>query len=147
MSADVYLAAPFFSYGECLLNDSLLHELEGRGIRVFYPARDGILMREMLRQGQDYSAVAKKVWECDRDAIDGARCVVAVLDGRAVDEGVCVEIGIAATLGKPIVGYLSDERRQFTWGLNPMVAAPLIRTFATSASLTEYVVQSLGVGH
>jgi len=135
MSSDIYFAAPFFSLAERTINGVIVSELEAAGLSVFAPARDGIRMRDLMQSGQQHAGVVRDVWHCDREAIDRARCVIAVLDGRTVDEGVCVEIGIAAAIGKPILGFWSDERAQFAWGLNPMVAAPLLGCFDNVASL------------
>ena len=46
----------------------------------------------------------------NRAAIDGARALVAVLDGADVDSGTAAEIGYAFALGKLIVGYRGDSR-------------------------------------
>jgi nucleoside 2-deoxyribosyltransferase len=43
-------------------------------------------------------------------AIHEADAVVAVLDGMEVDSGTAAEIGYAAAIGKPIIGYRGDYR-------------------------------------
>ena len=47
----------------------------------------------------------------NRDALDAADLVLAVLDGPDVDSGTAAEIGYAFARGKRIVGYRSDLRR------------------------------------
>jgi nucleoside 2-deoxyribosyltransferase len=39
---DVYFAAPFFSVAERELNSRLITAMEDRGLKVFYPKRDGL---------------------------------------------------------------------------------------------------------
>ena len=46
----------------------------------------------------------------NRAAIDGARGLVAILDGADVDSGTAAEIGYAFARGKLIVGYRGDSR-------------------------------------
>ena len=46
----------------------------------------------------------------NRTAIDGARGLVAILDGADVDSGTAAEIGYAFARGKLIVGYRGDSR-------------------------------------
>ena len=65
--------------------------------------------------------------------------VVAVLDGRVPDEGVCVELGIAFSFKKTVVGVLSDSRTCFPWGLNPMVSGCLSVVCTDFAHLLEVV--------
>lgn len=43
--------------------------------------------------------------------IEDAEAVLAVLDGPDVDSGTAAEIGYAAALGRPVVGYRTDIRQ------------------------------------
>src|SRR5262245_38436178 len=52
----------------------------------------------------------REIGATNRAAIDGARGVVAVLDGVDVDSGTAAEIGYAFARGKLIVGYRGDDR-------------------------------------
>ena len=138
--ADIYLAAPFFNAGERSTNAALLSELEAAGLAVFYPARDGILLRELIEAGSSYAAAARQVWQCDRRAIADCRCLVAVLDGRTPDEGVAVEVGLAAGFGRSILGYSTEERTCFSFGVHPMLSAPLDAVFVDAKELTAAAV-------
>ncbi len=89
----VYLAAPFFSEAEREFNIRLLHELECHW-DVFYPYRDGVRMDELVTEGVDFIAAAKRVWVCDVDRVRDSDVLLAVLDGRVPDEGVCVELAL-----------------------------------------------------
>ena len=121
MKYDVYLAAPFFSESERRHNLTILEGLEAIGLKVFYPARDGIVAKDQIALGKPQDEVLQAVWECDTDGIKTSRAIFAVIDVRTVDEGVCVEIGYASAFNKFIVGYHTDDRSSFPWGLNPMV--------------------------
>src|SRR4051794_38022635 len=90
---ELYLAAPFFSVGERAFNEIVLRELE-RTWDVFYPYRDGIRMAELVANGINPDAAAREVWLRDVEMIRNCDVVVAVLDGRVPDEGVCVELGL-----------------------------------------------------
>jgi nucleoside 2-deoxyribosyltransferase len=120
----IYLAAPFFSQGELQFNEQVLRQLE-RWWNVFYPQRDGVRMAELVDQGLDANIAAERVWLCDFEELRSCNLVVAILDGRVPDEGVCVELGLARGLGKAVVGVRTDSRRCFSWGANPMVTGCL----------------------
>jgi nucleoside 2-deoxyribosyltransferase len=47
----------------------------------------------------------------NEDHIRAADAVLALLDGTDVDSGVAAEIGFAAALGKPVVGFRLDFRQ------------------------------------
>lgn len=118
--ADVYLAAPFFSEAERAFNQVVLDAIEERWA-TFYPPRDGLLFSSLVGDGMTEYEAARLVFEKDRTEIAAASCVVAVLDGRTPDEGVCVEIGLARAADRPIIGLSTDERKCFPWGRNPMI--------------------------
>lgn len=50
------------------------------------------------------------VGEKNASMIQRADAVMAVLDGSDVDSGTAAEVGYAAALGKPVVGYRTDIR-------------------------------------
>jgi len=118
------LAAPFFSQSERLFNDHCVRALE-TAWGVFYPHRDGPRMADLIAQGINLDDAAHQVWLCDLEQIRSCDLVVAVLDGRVPDEGVCVELGLASGLDKIVIGLLTDSRRCFPWGANPMVTGCL----------------------
>lgn len=144
MKYDVYLAAPFFSAGEKIQNELLIDALEHNAIKVFYPLRDGIIAKSEIEQGRSVDDVMKGVWACDTDAIRDAKVILAVLDGRTIDEGVCVEVGYASALLKKIIGYHSDDRSFFRWGMNPMVEAPITEFASNVDGVVRAVLRSLG---
>ena len=50
------------------------------------------------------------VFSADVGAIANANVMIAWLDGMNVDAGTAVEIGIAYSSGKPVIGLLTDRR-------------------------------------
>jgi len=128
---DVYFAAPFFCIQEKKFNQEFVLLLEQSGLTVFYPERDGIIAKGELASGSEWKKIAEKVWDCDTLAIIQSKLVLAVLDGRAIDEGVCIEIGYAAAKNKRIIAFNSDDRKVFSWGHNPMVLKPIEKITTT----------------
>ena len=120
----IYLAAPFFCQSERLFNDLLVRELE-TAWRVFYPYRDGPRMADLIARGISSEDAVEQVWLSDLEEIRSCDLVVAVLDGRVSDEGVCVELGLARGSGKSVIGLFTDSRSCFPWGANPMVTGSL----------------------
>jgi len=120
----LYLAAPLFSSAERRFNVDLAHQL-GYRFRVFLPQRDGRLLTELVREGLTPKDAARCVFTADTTAIRECSVLVAVLDGRSIDEGVAFEIGFAFSLGKTCVGLQTDVRRLLPIGNNPMIECSL----------------------
>jgi len=138
---DVYFAAPFFSIAERKLNGQLIAAMEDRGLKVYSPARDGIVAKNELNADVDWRCIAARVWNCDTTAISNSKVIFAVIDGRTIDEGVCVEIGFAAAKMKPIVAFSSDDRKQFPWGHNPMVIHPISAVISNPEDAASEIVR------
>lgn len=119
----IYIAAPLFNEAEREFNVRIKRSL-ARFTRVFLPQEDGDLMSN-LSLVMDREAAAKRIFDGDVSAIRSSKLVVAVLDGRAIDEGVCVELGIASAYKVPCVGIKTDSRQLDGFGDNPMVSGCL----------------------
>jgi len=117
---NLYLAAPLFSIAERDFNEKIVNNIE-EYFDVFLPQRDGGLMHDMIKNGLDIKEASKSIFQKDINAIINSDIVLAVLDGRAVDEGVALEIGFAFAKGKKCFGFQSDPRRLLTYGNNPMI--------------------------
>lgn len=115
-----YLAAPLFSIAERRLNAELAQAVEHL-CQVHLPQRDGPLVEEWITSGNAVREAGRCAFESDISAIRERDVLIAVLDGRALDEGVCVEIGFAKALCKVIVGFKTDSRQALLWGNNPMI--------------------------
>ncbi len=150
----IYFAAPLFNAAEQRFNARLTWQLEESGHRVFLPQRDGFEMAQVDTQAAPEAAAEMRrgVFQLDSSEVIAADLVLAVLDGRVPDEGVCVEIGIAwanrnATGGsRRIVGLKTDSR---SWlpndALNPMVSEALDALFADEPDLLAWL-SSIGNG-
>lgn len=115
-----YVAAPIFSPGEREIAEMVAEAIAG-ACDVHLPHRDGPLVENLLASGMSRSAALSAAYESDLEAIRRCDIVVALLDGRALDEGVCIEMGFAKALGKQILAIKSDVRVAFPWGQNAMV--------------------------
>ena len=92
----IYLAGPLFSDAERTFNVMLASSLEN-WVDVYLPQRDGGLISEMIQDGISADVAVHRVFRGDLDAIREADCLIAVLDGRAIDEGVAFELGNYST--------------------------------------------------
>lgn len=122
----LYLAAPLFSEAERGFNARLASLLERR-FEVFLPQRDGRLLIELTSEGMSPNAAARFVFDADLLALRDADVVLAVLDGRTIDEGVAFEIGVAYERSIPCFGLQTDPRRLLPTGNNPMIDPALAR--------------------
>lgn len=143
---DIYFASPFFCNSERDFNSRMIAALESRGLKVFSPIRDGIVAKDEFVGSNNWKEVASRVWDCDIRAIESSKLIFAVIDGRSIDEGVCVEIGLAAGMKKTIVAFNSDDRKKFPWGHNPMVIHPIVAIYSdveTAAAEAARIVVAL----
>ncbi len=105
----IYFAAPLFTQGERLLNQSIADQISAWGYQVFLPQSIQNLPLETLYQTL-------------MDELNQADCVVAVVDGADADSGTCFEIGYAFAQGKPIISIRTDFRQAGdTGGYNLMI--------------------------
>ncbi len=134
----VYLAGPLFSDAERRFNEMLTRRLE-RWVNVYLPQRDGGLMSEMVQDGVQPHVAACRVFRRDMDAIHQVDYLIAILDGRAIDEGVAFELGIAFSQSKRCVGLQTDSRRLASWGNNPMITGALEMVFPSVDELITWL--------
>lgn len=134
----VYLAGPLFSEAERSYNEQVADELE-KHFDVFLPQRDGGLFMNMVNHGVTVDDAASAVFAGDLKAMEECDLVVAVLDGRAIDEGVAFEIGYAFSRKKQCFGLQTDMRRLLPIGNNPMLTGALEQVFSSLETLLEYL--------
>jgi nucleoside 2-deoxyribosyltransferase len=133
-----YIAAPLFCVAEREFNARLKRVLLPY-VEVFLPQEDGGLMSELVASGASSRDAAAAVFAMDIAAIRRCDMLVIVLDGRVVDEGASVELGIAYALGKECVGLQTDVRRLVMGRNNPMVDCSLSCIFTSEGSLASWV--------
>ena len=122
--AKVYLAGPLFSAAELAFNLLLTKQLEEL-VDVYLPQRDGRLMSKMVAEGMEPGVAACCVFKRDIDAILECDCLIVILDGRTIDEGVAFELGVAFSAKKRCFAIQTDSRRLAIWGNNPMITGAL----------------------
>ena len=138
----IYLAGPLFSDAERTFNCGLAAALEER-VGVYLPQRDGGLMSDMIRDGVPADVAACCVFRRDMEAIRAADYVIAILDGRAIDEGVAFEVGVGFSQGKRCIGIQTDTRRLASWGNNPMITGALEMVFQRVEELLSWVAKEV----
>lgn len=94
-------------------------------------------MRDLVRKGMSINAARQLVFEADVNAIKNSNHVVAVLDGRTVDEGVAFEIGFGRALGKVCIGLKTDDRALLPSGDNPMILAGCHELYGNTLELID----------
>jgi len=100
----IYLANGLFSEADYLYNEILIDQLKALGHEVYAPQRNFAI------NDKTKSADSIAIYHGDKEQLDWADCLVAVLDGIAVDAGVAAEIGYFAAQEKIILGLLTDSR-------------------------------------
>ena len=134
----MYLAAPLFSVAERAFNERLAANLERLG-PVYLPQRDGALVPDLIASGLSRTEAKRAVFQRDIGSIQECEVLVAVLDGRTIDEGVAVELGYAYAIGKPCIGYKTDFRQLSEFGDNPMIEGTLLHSTTDLADLLRTV--------
>lgn len=116
----IYLAAPLFNPTEREYIEQLAAQLE-KVWDVYVPHRDGHLVESDIANGRNPVDVYQSIYQRDIDEIRKCDVMLAILDGRTPDEGVCIEIGFAKALNKQVIGLKTDIRTLLPWGNNPMI--------------------------
>lgn len=129
MKPEIYIAAPLFSAAEKSWN-LVLENMLARYFRTFLPQRDGGLVVD--------GEPTEKVFSVDRRVLEKCDVLLAILDGRSVDEGVAWELGYAYAKHKICVGLQTDPRRLLLGKNNPMVDCSLSIIFPDLLCLEEW---------
>ncbi|HEY2344600.1 MAG TPA: nucleoside 2-deoxyribosyltransferase [Xanthomonadaceae bacterium] len=133
----LYLAAPLFNPQELAFNGRLASSLESR-FNVFMPQRDGVLIPGKDLSSTQFREMSESAFRSDLFAIRNAEVVLAVLDGRTIDEGVAFELGYATALGKLCIGLKTDNRVLLANGINPMVSGSLHELLASETDVQNW---------
>lgn len=132
----MYLAGPLFSVAERSFNVFLKQALSPY-FEIYLPQEDGALMPSLLENGYSVTQACQIVFKNDINAIKQSSILLIVLDGRAVDEGACFELGVAHTMGKLCVGLQTDFRRLAPFGNNPMLTGAVAKIYLDIESLVR----------
>lgn len=134
----VYYAGPMFSAAELEFNRKAAAVLEGAGLEIFLPQRDGGCMAEMLKT-MTPDEVSREIFLTDMENIRRAKAFLFVLDGRVPDEGACVALGLAYAAGVPCYGLKTDPRTVMDGRMNPMIEGPIVRVFASAQEAAAFL--------
>lgn len=115
----VYVAGPlgFTEASRLFYGDVLLPSLRNSGFEILDPWAGGAAIEAAVAIPDHDERVAAlrrandAVGRANAEMIEASDGVFAVLDGTDVDSGTAAEVGYAAALGRPIVGWRSDLRR------------------------------------
>jgi nucleoside 2-deoxyribosyltransferase len=143
----VYIAAPLFSEAERLFNLRLREFVQKFGFSTYLPQEDGGLYSELIKQGEPEDKVSRKLFTLDYENVEDCDVLVAVLDGRTVDEGVSFELGAAYALGKRRIGFKTDSRSCELGKDNLMIEQALERIARNWNELEQYLVECLARAH
>ncbi len=133
-----YLAAPLFNEMERDFNRKV-ESLISPFIDVFLPQRDGGLLATLIKNGTPLKLAKQYVFKKDIDAIANSDIIIAVLDGRTIDEGVAFELGYGHALGKICIGLKTDDRTLQTSGDNPMITESCQKIVTSESELLDSI--------
>lgn len=106
----IYLAGPLSNEAERAFNLRVRAFVQAMGFDTYLPQEDGGLFSELIKHNVNEDQVRKQLYHIDIDALRRSDAVLAILDGRVPDEGMCFELGYAVALGRPCLGFKTDSR-------------------------------------
>lgn len=134
----LYIAGPLFNEMERRRNEEIASMIEAVGIVTYLPQRDGGVFSDEVKNGVGINSLKKEIFYKDIQAIQSCDYVLALLDGGVLDEGMCIELGIAFASKKKCFGYLTDTRTFNKEGINLMVEGILENIFTTRDDLVNF---------
>ena len=93
----------------------------------------------IIRQGLPVGEAQEQIFKADCKAIRSACVIVAVLDGRTIDEGVAFEIGYGYGIGKTCFGLKADDRVMLPTGDNPMILKACVKVVGSAIELIKLI--------
>jgi nucleoside 2-deoxyribosyltransferase len=101
----IYLAAPLFSRAERTYNATLADLLKEHLFEVFLPQEAGDDTDTRMKIEQ------QRIFSKNRDELDHADIIIAVIDGADADSGTAWEMGYAYAHNKRLIAIRTDFRR------------------------------------
>ena len=130
----IYIAGPLFNEIELEHNRRMKDFLHELGFETYLPQEDGGISYDLIKKGGDASQTRKTIFKKDTEEIGKSDIILCILDGRVPDEGTCIELGMAYSLNKICIGYLTDKRSFDPYGPSLMIEGCL---GATAHSMEE----------
>lgn len=136
---NIYIAAPLFNEMEIRRNHEISNSLESEGFETYLPQRDGGLFFDLKKKEYPIDSIKSQIFECDYKAILECDVILCLLDGSVLDDGMCIELGIAFANKKHCIGYKTDYRSQDIYGNNIMVDGTLKQIFDSKKALIKHL--------
>jgi nucleoside 2-deoxyribosyltransferase/predicted secreted protein len=130
----IYLAAPLFSTAERTYNATLADLLKQHLFEVFLPQEAGDDTDTRIKTEQTW------IFSKNKNDLDRADIVVAIIDGADADSGTAWEMGYAYAHNKPVISVRTDFRRA---GMHEQVNLMLEESSKVVSSNAE-LLESLG---
>ncbi len=134
----LYIAGPLFNEMERSRNEEIASMLEAVGIVTYLPQRDGGVFSDEIQSSTKVNSLKKEIFDKDIQAIQSCDYILALLDGGVLDEGMCIELGIAFASKKKCFGYMTDTRTFNKEGINLMIDGVLENIFTTRDDLVNF---------
>lgn len=135
----IYLAAPLFNEMESTRNQRFSEFLESENFEVYLPQRDGGLFYELIKKGYSINETRNLIFKKDIEAVYKSDIILCLLDGRVLDEGMCIELGIAYANEKICLGYKTDQRSQDKYGNNIILDGTISKIFNNKKDLISHL--------
>lgn len=141
----IYLAAPLFNEMELERNLRICNRLEDIGLSVFMPQRDGGAVYKIMQDnpGMNEVEVEDKIFNMDISAMVNSDVILFLMDGIALDEGSCFELGYMYAIGKKCYGYKTDARNFGNGKENLMIQNSLIKIFRKEEELIRFFFEEI----
>lgn len=98
----IYIAGKLWEKGDRVKVEKIDKLCKDLGHETFLPHRDAGIYEE----GKDPEPLFKK----DRDMVDWADVIVALLDWQGISSGTAWELGYAHAKGKKVIGIVEDKK-------------------------------------
>lgn len=95
------------------------------GFETYLPQEDGGLYSDLVKMELNEESLRERLFKTDYINIKKCSILLAILDGRVIDEGVCFELGAAYALGKHCMGFKTDSRSSIRGRDNLMIEGSL----------------------
>jgi nucleoside 2-deoxyribosyltransferase len=138
----IYIASPLFNQAELSFNLELREKFHSH-FRIYLPQIDGNILTQLIENGESRKKAYQSIFNKDIQAIKKCDILLAVLDGRSIDEGVAFELGYAYSLGKVCIGLQTDSRRLIPYGNNPMIESALQVILSSIEELNAWLTSNM----
>ena len=96
---------------------------------------------DLRQRGFSDKEIKEQIFASDHNAILDSDIILCLLDGRVLDEGMCIELGIGCALKKQCIGCKTDYRNQDKFGNNIMFEGTLSKIFTDKTELINHLRQ------